>query len=1051
MKISLLLGFLTMGYLSATAQNNSTPYWLDPSVNRLHTEAPRSDFFAYESVNAAQTANKLHSSRYLSLEGKWKFCFVNNHQDAPKDFFLPTFDDSNWEYFPVPGLFELNGHGDAIYKNVGYAWATQFAPNPPFVEEKNNYTGSYRKTIHIPSSWKGEGIYLHVGSATSNLSVWVNGKFVGYSEDSKSAAEFDLTPYLIAGQDNLIAMQVMRWCDGSYFEDQDFWRLTGIAREVYLYARPQSHITDIFITPDLTPNYQDGILNIHLSTTQCKGKQALLTLTDEAGKVVHTEKIPLGNQVHTTWNIKNPLKWSAETPHLYKLRVDLTDGSRLMESLTQNIGFRKIEIKGSQFLVNGQPVLIKGVNRHEIDPDGGYVVSTERMLQDIRIMKEHNINAVRTSHYPNDPRWYDLCDQYGLYVVAEANIETHGMGYGEKTLAKVPRYEQVHLERNRNNTHVLKNHPCIVTWSLGNEGGYGPNFEKAYDEVKAYDPSRPVQYERAILAHGTDIYAEMYITPEQCETYAKSTNTKPMILCEYAHAMGNSEGGMEKYWDLVRKYPKFQGGFIWDFVDQGLRSKNKQGKEIYAYGGDFGRYPASDHNFNCNGLFNPDRQAHPHADEARYLYQNIWTTLKDAQQGIVEIYNENFFQDLSNTSFNWTLFRNGEQVGAGTEANLQIEPQKKSTLQIEGYKLPTATGEYVLQVEYRLKQDEPLLKAGHLVAKQEFIISDYRYPTLSATQTMQPMRPAVIRLERKTTDKAPSVSKDEQLACMSLSANHTTITINKQTGLIDYLDIDGKPMFEQGYSLKPDFWRAPTDNDYGASLPQKLAAWKNPKMELKSLNEERSGLCRKVTAQYTMPSVDANLTLVYTLTPQGQVIVEQQLKVNPQANSKPMLPRFGMTLVMPQTFDRIHYYGRGPIENYVDRNASTFIGIYDQSVSEQYSPYIRPQECGNKTDVRWWSVYSSTSPQEGLTFTAPQPLEMTSIPFLTSDLDGGPIKEAHQIHAGDLSPRPFTVVHISSRQMGLGCVDSWGATAFPEYLIPYSDQAFSFIITPSAQ
>lgn len=1050
MKKTFLIGFLTLGFLSSNAQKGTTPFWLDPSVNRLHTEAPRSDFFAFESVKAAQTGNKSQSTRFLSLEGKWKFQFAKNHQDAPKNFFLPSYDDSQWEDFHVPGLFELNGHGDAIYKNIGYAWATQFEPNPPFVEEKNNYTGSYRKEITIPATWKGEKVFLHVGSATSNLSVWVNGKFVGYSEDSKSAAEFDLTPYLKAGQKNLIAMQVMRWCDGSYFEDQDFWRLTGIAREVYLYARPQSHITDVFITPDLTKNYQDGQLDIRLSSTQCKGKQALLTLTDEQGNVIQSEKLVLGNNAHTVWNVKNPLKWSAETPHLYKLRIDLTDGSNVLESITQNVGFRKVEIKNAQFLVNGKPVLIKGVDRHEIDPDGGYVVSTERMLQDIRIMKEHNINAVRTSHYPNDPRWYDLCDQYGLYVVAEANIETHGMGYGDKSLAKVPRYEQVHLERNRNNTHVLKNHPCIVTWSLGNEGGYGPNFEKAYDDVKAYDHSRPVQYERAIQARGTDIYAEMYITPQQCEAYAQSNATKPMILCEYAHAMGNSEGGFGKYWELVRKYPKFQGGFIWDFVDQGLRSKNKQGKEIYAYGGDFGRYPASDHNFNCNGLFNPDRIAHPHVDETSYYYQNVWTTLKDPQKGLVDIYNENFFRDLSNVSFNWTLLRNGEQVGAGTIADIQVLPQGHASLQIEGYKLPSAAGEYTLQVDYRLKHDEPLLKAGHLVARQEFILSDYHFPTLSATMTAQPMRPAVMSTGKKVTATTPAVTKEEQLACMSLSAKNTTITINKKTGFIDYLDINGKPLFEEGYSLVPDFWRAPTDNDYGASLPQRLAAWKAPEMKLKSLTEEATGLCRKVTAQYDMPNVEASLTLAYTLTPQGQVIVEQQLKVNPQAKQKPMLPRFGMTLVMPQAYDRIHYYGRGPIENYSDRHTSTFLGIYDQSVSEQYSPYIRPQECGNKTDVRWWSVYSSAS-HEGLTFTAPEPLEMTSIPYLTADLDGGPIKEAHQIHAGDLTPRPFTVVHIAQRQMGLGCVDSWGAIPFSEYLIPYADHAFSFIITPSAK
>lgn len=1048
MRKTVLLTMAAASIMACYAQKSHTPYWLDPAANRIGTEVPRSDFFAYESANLAATGNKQTSARYLSLEGKWKFKFAKNHNDAPAKFYEKNFDDSNWEDFPVPGLFELNGHGDPTYKNVGYAWATQFEPNPPYVEEKNNYTGSYRKEIVIPGNWKNEKIYLHVGSATSNLSVWVNGKFVGYSEDSKSAAEFNLTPYLTPGKKNLIAMQVMRWCDGSYFEDQDFWRLTGIAREVYLYARPQSHISDVFITPDLTDNYTNGVLSVKLNSTACKGKTAILTLKDKAGKLVKNEQVRLNNENVVKWTINNPLKWTAETPNLYKLSIDLMDGSKLLESIEQNVGFRKVEIKDAQLLVNGQPVLIKGVNRHEMDPDGAYVVSTSRMVQDIQLMKQHNINAVRTCHYPNDPRWYDLCDQYGIYVMAEANIESHGMGYGEKTLARVPRYEQTHLERNRNNTYILKNHPSIISWSLGNEAGYGINMEKAYDMVKAFDPSRPIHYERALQERGTDIYSEMYLPYDNCENYAKRKDiTRPLILCEYAHAMGNSEGAFDEYWKLVRKYPHFQGGFIWDFVDQGLRGKNKQGKEIYTYGGDYGRYPASDHNFNCNGLFNPDRVAHPHVDEVDYTYQNIWTTLTDNTKGIVDVYNENFFTTLNNVSLNWTLLCNGEQEAAGTVANLQVAPQAHSSVTLEGFpKIDAKRGEYVLQLDYRLKQNEPLLEAGHIVARQEFALSSYHFPTLSDTQSATPMQPTVVGKK-----KAPAlVNKEEQLACITLSANNTSVTINKQTGLIDYLDVNGKPMFEEGYSLKPDFWRAPTDNDYGASLQKVLGAWRDPEMKLTSLTDTLQGICRTVVATYNMPTVDANLTLTYTLNTTGQLMVSQQLKVNPQAKAKPVLPRFGMTLVMPQAFDHIHYYGRGPIENYWDRHTSTFLGIYDQSVASQYSPYIRPQESGNKTDVRWWSIYNASA-GEGLTITAPEPLEMASLNYLTSDLDGGPVKEAKQMHSGDLTARPFTVVHIAQRQMGLGCIDSWGAWPLGKYLIPYADHSFSFIITPGVK
>lgn len=1044
MKRHLLFALTFVASLTAEAQKSTTPYWLDPLKNRVNTEAPRSDFFAYETAALAEAGDKAQSSRYLSLEGKWKFRFDRHHNNAPESFYAPDYDDIDWELFPVPGLFELNGHGDATYKNIGYAWATQFEPNPPYVEEKNNYTGSYRKEVKIPASWKGEKIYLHVGSATSNLSVWVNGKWVGYSEDSKSAAEFDLTRYLTPGKENLIAMQVMRWSDGSYFEDQDFWRLTGIAREVYLYARPTSHITDLFITPSLTDNYTNGTLSIHLQSVNCKGKTATLTLLDAEGKAVKDETISMGNDQTIKWNIENPKKWTAETPYLYRLRVDLADKGKTVESLTQNVGFRTIEIIGAQLLVNGKPILIKGANRHETDPDGGYLVSTERMIEDIRIMKENNINAVRTSHYPNDPRWYDLCDKYGLYVCAEANLETHGMGYGEKTLAKVPLYELTHLERNRNNVHTLKNHPSIIYWSLGNEGGYGVNFEKAYDEVKAYDPSRPVHYERALKNRGTDIYAEMYLPYKYCEEYAKHNPAKPFILCEYAHAMGNSEGGFAEYWELVRKYPHFQGGFIWDFVDQGLRAKNKEGKQIYAYGGDFGRYPASDHNFNCNGLLNPDRLAHPHMDEVRYHYQNIWTTLTDSTHGIVDVYNENFFRSLDNVSFNWTLLENGEQIGAGTIADIHVSPQSHTTIEMEGFK-PKGRGELTLQVEYLLKRNEPLLSAGYAVARQEFLLTPYRFVNIDKLKSAMPKS-----LQALGVNKKHEVKKDEQLACITLTAASTSVTINKKTGLIDYLDVDGKPMMEEGCSLTPDFWRAPTDNDYGASIQKKLGVWRSPSLTLKDLKEEEciGGKC--ITATLDIPAAEAKLTLTYTLTLEGKLIVKEDLTVNPKAKNKPSLPRFGMSLVMPKDYDRVNYYGRGPIENYCDRHTSTFLGIYDQSVAEQYHPYIRPQESGNHTDVRYWSVYKAGT-DEGLTFSAPEPLEAAALPYLTADLDGGDVKEARQMHSGDLTPRPFTVVHLAQKQMGLGCIDSWGAWPLNKYLIPYTDHSFTFVISPSKQ
>lgn len=1042
----LLFSCALVSSLGALAQKE-TPYWLDPEVNRVNCEAPRSPFFAFESVELAKSADKYKSDRYLSLEGNWKFNFVKHHNLAPEGFYAEKFDDSQWTDFPVPGLFEIKGYGDRIYKNVGYAWNTQFENNPPFVEERNNYTGSYRRVITVPADWKGEQIFLHVGSATSNLKVWVNGKFVGYSEDSKMAAEFDLTKYLKPGKENLIAMQVMRWCDGSYLEDQDFWRFTGLAREVYLYARPQAHVEDIFITPDLVNNYVDGVLDIKMSLDKASGKLVKLSLCDPSGKEVLSKEAKVGKdgKLDFRMEVKNPLKWTAETPNLYKLYTTLLDGDQVLEAFPQNVGFRKIEIKNAQVLVNGQPVLFKGANRHEMDPDGGYVVSVERMIEDIKIMKELNINAVRTCHYPDDPRWYDLCDEYGIYLVAETNIESHGMGYGQTTLAKEPAFEKAHIERNDMNVRTFKNHPSIIFWSLGNEAGYGPNFEKAYDHIKAYDPSRPVQYERAGAGGKTDIFCPMYFGYGDCEYYAKNDNPRPLIQCEYAHAMGNSMGGFKEYWDLVRKYPKYQGGFIWDFVDQALRDYNEDGKMIYAYGGDYGRYPATDHNFNNNGIINPDRKPNPHANEVRYFYQNVWFTPVDINQGVVELYNEYFFKNLKGyAQIEWSMECEGEIVLKGITAIPDVAPQKKvnltlpATNQVATWKSAIEEArqnkkELLVNLDVRLTQDEPLLKEGYAIARQQFVLTDYQFPTAEDIL--------------KTDGLAESVQKDEMKACLTLSAAGTSVTFNKSNGWIDYLDIAGRPMLQKGYSIKPDFWRAPTDNDYGAGLQRNFAAWKNPSMNLKSFACTDKGQNKEVVAVYEMPGVDAKLTMTYTLTAKGELLVNEALDVNENAKNKPNMMRFGMQLVMPEEYNMINYYGKGPGENYIDRNHGDRLGIYTQNVADQYWGYIRPQESGNKTQVRFWSVKNSAG--KGLSFYATAPMECSSLPYLASDLDDGDDKYLHQSHSGDLTPRNFTAVKLAARQMGLGCIDSWGSWPRGEYLVPYQDYQFTFVVAPA--
>ena len=1027
-----------LAVLSAEAQKDK-PWWLDPEVNEVNTMAPRAAFFAYETENLAKADQKARSERYLSLEGKWKFNFSKDHDKAPRDFYSLKYDDSQWTDFPVPGILELNGYGDAIYSNNGYPWRTQFRPEPPFVEERNNYTGSYRKMVTVPADWKGERIYLHVGSATSNLMVWVNGKFVGYSEDSKVSAEFDLTKYLTPGKENLIAMQVMRWCDGSYLEDQDFWRFTGIAREVYLYARPQAHIADLFITPDLVNNYQDGTLEVKLNAVGAKGETVMFSLKDKEGKEVaaQTAKVGGNGEVKVNFNVKNPLKWTAETPNLYTLYTTLMDGKQVAEVVPQRVGFRKVEIKNAQVLVNGQPVLFKGANRHELDPVTGYVVSMDRMLEDIRVMKELNINAVRTCHYPNDPRWYELCDIYGIYMVAEANIESHGMGYGDKTLAKEPTYEKAHLEHNESNIKIYKNHPSIIFWSVGNEAGYGPNFEKAYDLVKAYDPSRPCQYEQAGQNGKTDIFCPMYYDYGGCEWYAKGDNPRPLIQCEYAHAMGNSMGGFKEYWDMVRKYPKYQGGFIWDFVDQGLRVKNKQGKTIYAYGGDFGRYPTSDHNFNCNGIINPDRKPNPHANEVRYYYQNIWATAKDLKAGEVEVYNENFFKSLDDVELQWTLESEGKVLANGRSA-LDIPAQQKRVVKLDGYSLPAdVKGEVVLNLDFVLKKAEPMLDAGYAVAREQFVVNPYTFPTMESV--------LAVTSGKYDTRK---VEKEEKVAWVTLSAGNTSVTFNHWNGWIDYLDVDGKPMLEEGYAITPDFWRAPTDNDYGAGTQRKLHAWKNPEMKMKSFKVvENEGKAEKgVEVVYDMPSVEATLTMTYTLTPAGELVVNEAMTVNKDAKHKPELMRYGMQLVMPKAYNMLTYYGKGPGENYIDRNNGDRLGVYDAKVADQYWGYVRPQESGNKTEVRYWQVKDENG--KGLEFYSFAPMECSTLNYLASDLDDGWDKNAHQSHSGDLTPRDFSVVKLAARQRGLACVNSWGAIPLEQYRMPYQDYSFTYVIRP---
>ena len=1025
--VSLCLAMLSMSS-GALAQSESR--WQNVNINQQNREPRRANFFAFENLEKAQSFDKKKSANYLSMEGMWKFNFVKDHNKRPANFFALKYDDSQWKDFPVPGLFELNGYGDATYKNIGYAWATQFDPNPPYISELNNYTGSYRRTFELPKNWKGKDVYFHVGSATSNLTLWVNGKYVGYSEDSKVAAEFNISKYLKPGK-NLIAMQVMRWCDGSYFEDQDFWRLTGIAREVYLYARPKQHAADIRLNAALENNYQDGVLNYKVSLKGGKTDVAI-TLCDKDGK-----QIAQATGAQGIIKVPKVNAWTAETPYLYKAYITLKNKQGAAEVIPQKVGFRNVEIKNAQLLVNGQPVLVKGADRHEMDPDGGYVVSLERMIQDIKIMKQLNINAVRTSHYPFDPRWYDLCDEYGIYITAEANLESHGMGYDEKSLAKFPEYLVPHIERNEGNVKPLINHPSVIVWSLGNEGGYGINFEKAYDWVKACDKTRPAQYERGGYDSKTDIYCPMYIGYEESENYCKSNGTKPYIQCEYAHAMGTSEGGFKEYWDLIRKYPKYQGGYIWDFVDQGLRDKSPiTGKEIFTYGGDYGRYPASDYNFNCNGIIAPNRRLNPHAYEIQYVLQNVWIKDFDAENGSFNVYNENFFKNIDDLNLTATLFANGVKLttiaipdtkGIAPQATKLVKSEALKSA-IEKAEAEHATEEITINFAFASDGSQPLVDKGQVMARQQIVLNGYEFDKVDA--------PA---------NTGSKIEVEETNSYVKVSAERMTVTIGKKTGMIDYLDVDGEPMLKFRESMTPEFWRAPTDNDYGASLQKKMRVWKNPQMNLKSFDKSESKDSVVLTANFEMPEVKAELMLRYRINAAGEVTVTEKMTTDKEAKVADLF-RYGMQLQMPASFSKLEYYGRGPEENYIDRHSSSFIGKYEANVKDEYYPYVRPQESGNHTDIRYFSIFNPTT-GKGITFEGYAPMECSAIPYLVEDLDAGIEKEhAWGQHSGDLVEKGLVQLHIQQRQFGLGCIDSWGSSPMEKYRMHYQDRCFSFVI-----
>lgn len=1066
MKQILFLAALTGLAMTSNAERITAPTWEEwhnMEVNNVNRLPVHTTFFAFENEQLALKCDMTKSKRFLSLHGHWKFNWVENADQRPTDFYKTDLDDSAWGTMPVPGMWELNGYGDAEYVNSGFAWRGHFDQKPPQVPTKDNHVGSYRRSFRIPADWNGKQIVARFGSVTSCIYLYVNGQFVGYSEDSKVATEFDITPFVKAGEENLIAFQVFRWCDGSWCEDQDFWRLSGVARDSYLFAREKEiHINDLRVVSSLDDNYNKGTLQV----TSTLSKQTSITceLLDAKGKSVFVASAKNGVIEATNLDVKH---WTAETPYLYTLVTKISTKTKkteqLIEAITQKVGFRKIEIKNAQLLVNGKPVLIKGADRHELDPDGGYVVSRERMIQDIQIMKQLNINAVRTCHYPDDPVWYDLCDEYGIYMTAEANQESHGFGYGNEAEAKKPLFAKQILERNQNNVRSHFNHPAIIVWSLGNETVNGPNFEAAYDWVKAEDKTRPCQWEQAHReGRNTDIFCPMYYAPWSCENYCKDDKfQKPLIQCEYNHTMGNSSGGLKEYWELIRKYPKYQGGYIWDYVDQALH-RNPDAKMLtaslselnrvanlpypelnkidYTYGGDYNNYDPSDNNFNCNGVIGPDRQLNPHAYEIAYQYQNIWAKAQGdlAETKTIEIFNENFFRNLKNYKLVWQLMVDGNDVQQGEILDLDVEPQ-----QTKAYKIPFTTegiedgdAEILLNVRFRLIAAEPLMKAGQIVAYNQLPVRKYGHSCCDfEEQTVQTPNSKI-----KITDK-------KKLPEITVENANFTIKFDRQTGLLKQYNVLGNELLGEGGTLRPNFWRAVTDNDMGASLHRDLVAWRNPEMALTSLTTEKAKKENQVTvkATYDMPGVKAQLMMAYVIKEGGAIHVFEKMTTTEGAEVSDMF-RYGVVMDMPYEYDQSTYYGRGPIENYADRKECMLIGKYGQNADEQFFPYIRPQETGTKTDIRWWK--QSNKARFGLRIQSCEPFTASALHYNIMDLDEG--QEKAQRHSPQVPKSKYTELSLDMLQTGVGGINSWSkeAQALPQYRVKYQDRLFKFWLIP---
>jgi beta-galactosidase len=1011
--------------------------WENPAVVERNKEPAHATYAPYPDVAAALANGRAQSPFVRSLNGTWKFKWVSAPAERPVEFYSDAYDVSGWDDVPVPSNWEVLGYDVPIYTDVAYP----FPPDPPYVPHDYNPVGSYRTSFTVPDSWSGRQVFLHFGGIKSAGYIWVNGRELGYTQGSKTPAEFNVTPFLRDGN-NILAVQVYRWSDGAYLEGQDYWKISGIERDVYLFSTPHVHIRDFFVTGNLDDDYRDGVFAVTVTIRNLlphpSGEHTVqVDLFDADDRSVLERPLAAAVRVDGTsetlaefaHEIPAPANWTAETPNLYTAVIALVNNEAdTTEVISTRVGFRRIEVKGGQLLINGVPITIRGVNRHEHEPRTGRVVSEEYMLRDIQLMKRFNINAVRTSHYPNVPRWYELADEYGLYVIDEANIESHGMEYHpDRTLADNPEWTKAFLERTARMVERDKNHPSVIIWSLGNEAGDGANFEATYAWIHGRDPSRPVQYEPARTRPHTDIFAPMYARIHQLEEYASEERDRPLILCEYAHAMGNSVGNLQDYWDVIDANRQLQGGFIWDWVDQGLYAVNEDGEEYWAYGGDFGPQPIpSDRNFLINGLVSPDRQPNPHFWEVRKVYQPIRTRAVDLATGTLRVVNGYDFTDLSRFEMRWSVTADGQRFAEGRLLDLQLEPHDSALIRLPLPAIAPEPGvEYILNIEYLSIAEVPPVPAGHRVAWEQFTL-----PLGEAAPTVDPARLPPARL---------SAADDTYL----VTGDRFQLRFDRMRGTLSSFVYDGVEVVRSG--PEPNFWRAPTDNDFGSDMQRRHRVWRQAGVERFVMSVEarqRTDSAVQIDVAATIPAGFAKHYTTYTIYGSGDVIVD--VRFVPADTTLPELPRFGMTMALPAEFDSIQWYGRGPHESYWDRKTGAAVGVYSGTVMEQYFPYIRPQENGNKTDVRWVALWSSDG--IGLLAVGMTLLSVSAHHFTIDDFDEG--LEKRNRHTYNLKPRDLVTLNLDWKQMGVGGDTSWGARTHPEYMLPVQEYSYVFRLRP---